>query len=49
MSEAARIQELYTVIEALPQGVTGNLIRGQLHAQTRAAAAPPGLYCGVEG
>ena len=38
MAEATRLQTLYDAIEDLPQGVTGELINGQLHTQPRPSA-----------
>ncbi len=35
MSIPARTETLYAAIEALPEGVTGEIIRGQLHTQPR--------------
>ncbi len=35
MAEATRLQTLYDAIEELPEGVTGELINGQLHTQPR--------------
>lgn len=37
MSQTARRQTLYDTIAALPEGVTGEIIRGQLHTQPRPA------------
>lgn len=50
MSEPARIQTLYAAIEALPEGVTGEIIDGQLHTQPRPAGphAVAGSNLGVE-
>jgi Uma2 family endonuclease len=39
MADAARMRELYDAILALPEGVVGELIDGQLHTQPRPAAA----------
>lgn len=35
MGEPAAVKQLYDAIEALPEGVTGELINGQLHTQPR--------------
>jgi Uma2 family endonuclease len=38
MAQTARVQTLYQALEGLPEGVTGELINGQLHAHPRPAA-----------
>jgi Uma2 family endonuclease len=38
MAEAARAQTLYDAIRALPEGVTGEIINGQLYAHPRPTA-----------
>jgi len=43
MSHAARTRRLYAALEALPEGVTGELIAGQLHTQPR----PAGRHIGA--
>lgn len=37
MSEPARIQSLYAAIESLPEGITGEIIGGQLYTQPQPA------------
>jgi Uma2 family endonuclease len=38
MAEPAAVKRLYDAIKALPEGVTGELINGQLHTQPRPSA-----------
>jgi Uma2 family endonuclease len=38
MARAARLKTLYEAIEALPEGITGEILHGQLHTQPRPAA-----------
>lgn len=38
MAHAAHSQSLYALLEALPDGVTGEVLNGQLHTQPRPAA-----------
>ena len=38
MPQAARIQTLYEALERLPEGVTGEILNGQLHAHPRPSA-----------
>lgn len=37
MAQAARYKTLYEALEALPEGLTGEILRGQLHTQPRPA------------
>jgi len=38
MSGAIAMRDLYAAIEALPEGMTGEIIRGQMHTQPRPSA-----------
>lgn len=50
MSGAIAMRDLYAAIEALPEGVTGEIIDGQLHTQPRPAGrhALAGSNLGIE-
>lgn len=50
VAEAAHIQTLYDAIQALPEGVTGEIVDGQLHTQPRPAGphAVAGSHLGGE-